>query len=168
MITPQLFDKQKQLDDFIIKTKRLKGQTLIPNKILALQVELAELANEWKGFKHWSDKPMDRDKALVEYVDCLHFILSIGNDLNINKDLIWNMYLEETTADQFMGLFEAIADLSETYRFKRDNSKMIDDYTVITCGFLGLGDRLGFTWAEVEQAYESKWQVNVKRQQDGY
>ncbi|WP_407944852.1 dUTP diphosphatase [Paenibacillus albiflavus] len=47
---------QKALDARIIKEKGLEGQDLLPNTVLALQVEIAELANEWRGFKHWSDK----------------------------------------------------------------------------------------------------------------
>ncbi len=50
-----LFQSQKQLDDHIEKEKGLQGQDLLDKKILALQVELGELANEWRWFKFWSN-----------------------------------------------------------------------------------------------------------------
>lgn len=51
----ELFEMQKKLDEHIIEEKGLEGQDLLPKKILALQVELGELANEWRGFKFWSE-----------------------------------------------------------------------------------------------------------------
>src|SRR5699024_5544203 len=101
-------------DLHIVKEKGLEGQDLLDKKILALQVELGELANEFRGLKFWSenqepnvlsykcsecgftrkeniDCPLADEHyefymigfnpLLEEYVDCLHFILSIGNDL---------------------------------------------------------------------------------------
>ena len=43
----KLFEMQGALDAHIINEKELEGQDLLPMKILALQVELGELANEW-------------------------------------------------------------------------------------------------------------------------
>lgn len=163
-----LFEKQKQLDEFIIEEKGLQGQDLLAENILALQVELGELANEWKGFKYWSNKPMNREKALVEYVDCLHFILSIGNELSVITDSDWNMFLEDNITNQFMAAFEAVSDLSESYRYNRGKYKMREDYTVLIYVFLGLSSKFGFTWEQIEQAYHQKWEENILRQQTGY
>ena len=49
------FKAQKKLDDHIIQEKGLQGQDLLDKKILALQVELGELCQEWRGFKFWSE-----------------------------------------------------------------------------------------------------------------
>ena len=51
----KLFETQKVLDDKIVKEKGLEGVDLLDKKILALQVELGELANEFRGFKFWSE-----------------------------------------------------------------------------------------------------------------
>lgn len=51
----KLFEMQKVLDDRIVREKRLEGRDTLPEKILALQVELGECANEWRGFKFWSE-----------------------------------------------------------------------------------------------------------------
>src|SRR5690554_1595018 len=104
----KLFELQKELDQHIIREKGLQGQELLDKKILALQVELGELAQNWRGFKFWSedqepryetveiyvhgyDGPGQDTRAsiqeyqaqpiLEEYIDCLHFILSIGLEL---------------------------------------------------------------------------------------
>src|SRR5690606_21727353 len=92
----KLFKIQAKLDEKIVKEKGLEGQDLLDKKILALQVELGELANCWRGFKYWSNdqEPITKidignsqysivNPLLEEYVDCLHFILSIGNDIGI-------------------------------------------------------------------------------------
>lgn len=49
-----LYEMQDILDKRIIKEKGLESYDLLEEKILALQVELAECANEWRGFKYWS------------------------------------------------------------------------------------------------------------------
>nr|QRZ17780.1 dUTP diphosphatase [Virgibacillus sp. AGTR] len=55
----KLFPIQKELDTRIEREKGLEGQNLLDKKILALQVELGELANEWRGFKFWSKDHID-------------------------------------------------------------------------------------------------------------
>lgn len=74
----ELLDAQRNLD---LHTFEIRGQTYASTsekRLLALLVELHELANETKCFKFWSSKPVgNREKVLMEYVDVLHFILSI-------------------------------------------------------------------------------------------
>lgn len=64
----KLFETQDQLDERIIEEKGLQGQDLLGKKILALQVELGELANEWEVFKFWKEnpKPNRGEKIAVE------------------------------------------------------------------------------------------------------
>ncbi|MEV2911136.1 dUTP diphosphatase, partial [Paenibacillus larvae] len=81
----KMFEMQKELDMRIIKEHGLEGQDLLPNTVLALQVEIAELANEWRGFKHWSNN-REPGNTLEEYVDCLHLFLSIARQLNLPED----------------------------------------------------------------------------------
>ncbi|MCT8138628.1 dUTP diphosphatase [Anaerobacillus sp. CMMVII] len=71
----KLFKKQKELDDRIVKEHNLEGQYLLSDKILALLVELGELANETRCFKFWSDKPPSApDIVIEEFVDGIHFL----------------------------------------------------------------------------------------------
>ncbi len=65
----KLFETQDKLDDRIIEEKGLQGQDLLDKKILALQVELGELANEQRSWKFWSeDQEPNRGKEIA--VEC--------------------------------------------------------------------------------------------------
>jgi dimeric dUTPase (all-alpha-NTP-PPase superfamily) len=172
------------------KPRAWRGQDLLPNKILALQVELGELANEWRGFKHWSDDREPRtaveyecgncdgsgmmisesdcgvcngegyivkNRVLEEYVDCLHFILSIGLEIAVENFYPVTATKKGTVIQQFSALFKYSTEIlahTAWYSF-------IDH-------FAGLGQMLGFTWEEIEAAYVAKWQENIRRQQTGY
>ncbi|WP_431808782.1 dUTP diphosphatase [Lysinibacillus sphaericus] len=51
----KLFETQAALDEHIMQEHpELRGQDNLDWKLLALQVELGECANEWRGFKKWS------------------------------------------------------------------------------------------------------------------
>ena len=83
MILKELFELQRKLDQRIIVNHNLQEDFLLKKKILALQVEIGELANETRCFKYWSKKgPSEKSIILEEYVDCIHFILSIGIEKN--------------------------------------------------------------------------------------
>ncbi|MDN4069967.1 dUTP diphosphatase [Paenibacillus vini] len=183
----KLFEMQRVLDERIVKEKGLEGQDLLPQKILALQVELGECANEWRGFKYWSNrqtptepdynwKPNDDGSnlewkpeygykshpLLEEYIDCLHFILSIGlvDDLyeNLSIDLV--SLKTDSITKSFIRIFNQIGQLEcdfDAYEYQN-----LIEY------FLGLGEMLGFTWEQIEAAYMSKNETNHKRQDTGY
>lgn len=168
----KLFKAQKELDDRIVKEKGLEGQYLLDKKILALQVELGELANELpEEFKFWSSKKNNYEKALKEYVDCLHFMLSIGLEVGIEsnemKDLfIWN----SPGVDQINSLFMYTSELYEfTWDFEYTKKEMKSKYKNLLEGLLGYGiEGLLFTWEEIEQAYFEKNKINHDRQANGY
>ncbi|MCY8918072.1 dUTP diphosphatase [Bacillus atrophaeus] len=181
----KMFEMQKVLDDRIIEEKGLEGQNLLPNLILALQVELAECANEWRGFKHWSNdrepricvidkkgqtaKEYYKNPLLEEYVDCLHFILSIGNRLGINdSDTICDIhseYLRTINGSNTAKLFSFLFSISYSL-IHRNLDK--ETYINLFTSFFTLGEQLGFTGEQVEAAYVEKNAVNHQRQQEGY
>ncbi len=186
-----LFETQKMLDDVIEKEKGLEGHDLLDKKILALQVELGELANEWKGFKFWSNNqtPNNYCKAcqlietphncanplLEEYADCLSFILCIGNDLGITHEDICiegDLTGEETT-ETFNDLFYYVTALNVYLDVNIPGSITTEDlkevyHDIFEC-FVGLGEsHLGFTWEEIEQSYYEKNKINHERQANGY
>ncbi|MCY8947998.1 dUTP diphosphatase [Bacillus atrophaeus] len=181
----KMFEMQKALDERIIKEKGLEGQDLLPNLILALQVELAECANEWRGFKYWSNdrepricvidkkgqtaKEYYKNPLLEEYVDCLHFILSIGNRLGINdSDTICDIhseYLRTINGSNTAKLFSFLFSISYSL-IHRNLDK--ETYINLFTSFFTLGEQLGFTGEQVEAAYMEKNAVNHQRQQEGY
>ncbi|ARD47594.1 dUTP diphosphatase [Sporosarcina sp. P33] len=182
----KMFEMQRELDERIVKEKGLEGQDLLLDKILALQVELGECANEWRGFKFWSVDREPRIKAyshheekqcgdngfssiakydknplLEEYVDCLHFILSIGLDLE------FHLLVKEarpvnnrSIAKQFVFISTKVGTMLAY--------ESLPNYLHIIENFIGLGEMLGFTWEQIEQAYYNKNKVNHVRQDTGY
>lgn len=181
----QLYEMQTALDAHIIETKGLRGKDLLPNTVLALDVEIGELANEWRGFKHWSNDQAPRmERALEEYVDCVHFFLSIARQ----KDWLENMYIpedaieetKETGLDGGIGgaLLETKYWLMKMYMEKDRDEKLESKigktkqefcfanawYVFFAIGIVGLG----FTWEQIAEAYVSKNAVNHQRQQNGY
>ncbi|MGG1291398.1 dUTP diphosphatase [Bacillus smithii] len=178
----KLFELQRQLDAHIEKEHpRKSGEDRLAKKILALQVELGELANEARFFKYWSHDQEPRTKVLAkdwfeglqhyeefknplleEYADGLHFILSIGLETGKYKEVEFQaLYADEQDiVMQFNVLFDKVGDFY-AYRTK-------GNYQIVLSLFLALGEMLGFTWDQIEQAYIEKNQVNHHRQEAGY
>ncbi|WP_240371707.1 dUTP diphosphatase [Anoxybacteroides rupiense] len=193
----KLFELQRQLDEHIEQQHpRQPGEDRLAKKILALQVEIGELANEWRGFKFWSNDQKPRrekihysvtwiplrktDPLLEEYVDALHFILSIGMEysyrygewlpinLGLSSELIPIEY--EHITKQFNYMFQQIGYF---YDCVADceiacNSETEEQYEQLFRMFIGLGNMLGFTWEEIEEAYMQKNEVNHQRQANEY
>ncbi len=166
----RLFEMQAKLDDHIVKEKGLEGQDLLDKKILALQVELGELANELpEEFKFWSNKKNDMEKALKEYVDGLHFLLSIGNDLETTyKEKSIMDYEKWNTTQLFNAMYYQLAMFENEVHNLAPRTSQINAYRLIFNVFLSIGKRLGFTWEQIEQAYISKNEINHQRQEGGY
>lgn len=206
----KLFEMQAKLDaDITVKHPVQEGENRLEKKVLALLVELGECANEWRGFKFWSNDQEPRvtetcgacsgrgkkrrieartgreryftcqrcnglgvkgNPLLEEYVDCLHFILSIGNDAGYSKDyepLEYDPFVEHL----FFG--DSLEKFNDTFRsVTRFEAKgMLNvaiEYDVMFDDFLGLGKSLGFTWDQIEQAYYDKNKINFERQENGY
>jgi dimeric dUTPase (all-alpha-NTP-PPase superfamily) len=221
----KLFEMQRQLDLRIEQQHpRQEGEDRLAKKILALQVELGELANCWRGFKYWSHDQEPRTTAkcemcdglgndiyftgsydngtlqecsepceycdgtgdddsknplLEEYVDCLHFLLSIGLEDYIYYDskkpiVKWNLNTTSikfpNITTQFNKVFHEIALLEDSLTDQAflTVSEVEDSYEFLFKLFLGLGEMLGFNWEQVEQAYIEKNKVNHERQDSGY
>jgi len=157
----KLFQMQNTLDNRIKSEHHLEGVPLLNKKTLSLQVELGELANETRCFKFWSTKnPSSNDVILEEYVDCLHFILSLGLEKNF-QDITLNV--KDVTcelSDQFLNLYINISDFAIC--------SSIDNYLNVFHNFLSLGQNLGFSEENIENAYLYKNKINHERQDNGY
>lgn len=143
---------QKILDQgYLAKAGLTRGETFRLRK-LALWVELGELVNEWRElFKFWSNKKTKRDKALEEYVDGIHFLLSLGSDLNIPgyHDTIVKF---KDPIDHIFTLGVVISNISGVQSF-------FDAFSL----YRGLGDHFGFTDEEITKAYHEKNKENLER-----
>lgn len=161
----KLFAMQNTLDERIRKEHDLVDKDLFHEKILALYVEIGELANETRCFKYWSLKPpASRNIILEEYVDGFHFILSLGIECGFNNDIPDFMVISPDegadVTELFLDLIQAIV------QFREKHSK--DTYWGLLALFFALGKKLGFTEEEIVQAYIEKNEVNHKRQDEGY
>src|SRR5699024_1522496 len=172
----KLFKIQAKLDDRIVKEHGLEGQDLLNKKILALQVELGELAQNWRGFKFWKVNPKpitklehmcpacgatgiitdelepeeccecdgtgklgESNPLLEEYVDSLHFILSIGLELDYQDVVPYAMNTSKDVVTEFNLLFANVSSiwLSSTtvtgikHHIKGDYQKVFSIFLVL-------------------------------------
>jgi dimeric dUTPase (all-alpha-NTP-PPase superfamily) len=179
MILAKYFEVQKVLRERIIEQHDLCEQELLPNLICALNVEIAELANETRCFKHWSIKPPSpKEVILGEYVDVFHFLLEVGLSEyeQYGETFQILMFLDtrlepieyNSLTEQFNSLFTEIGILNDSLFENCYTANSIEDsYNNLFRLFIGLGNKLGFTWDEIEQAYFSKNAINHERQDSG-
>ncbi|MDQ0230990.1 dUTP diphosphatase [Metabacillus malikii] len=158
----KLFSMQKELDEKIEAKHGLHNEPLIEKKLLALLVEVGELANETRCFKFWSVKPPAPVQVILEeYVDGIHFILSIGLELKLDKtDLHFEGGEDRTVTEQFLTIYESIATLKQKLTS--------ENYVTLFNHYIHLGKLLGFSNEQIEQAYVAKNDVNHERQMQGY
>lgn len=157
----ELFHMQRKLDEYIIENNHLHEKDLFNEKYLALLVELGELANETRCFKFWSQNQTGNiEDILEEYVDGIHFILSLGieKELNFSTETIEPTSCNKT--DQFNKVFESCVN------FKRDSTQV--NYQIMFHHYLQLGQLLGFSEKDIQHAYYEKNKVNYERQLQGY
>ena len=151
---------QEDLDKKICALHSLSSDQTTTRRILAFMVELGELANETRCFKYWSYKAASEKKVILEeYVDGIHFLISLSNELNL--DLAFE--IEELDCDltkQFIDVF-VLAGTLQTKFAEQELIKLFKKY-------LQLGVSLGFAEKEMISAYFQKNQVNHQRQEQHY
>ncbi|WP_088103772.1 dUTP diphosphatase [Halalkalibacter urbisdiaboli] len=157
-----LFTTQHTLNKRIIHEHQLESKDLFSEQLLAFLVELGELANETRCFKYWSKKPSsEKEVILEEYVDGLHFILTMGIALDfMNFEPGRTIEQEETLTKQFTRVME------RTHQLHQERSET--SYIQLFQDFLMLGQMLELSEEEIERGYYEKNQVNHKRQDEGY
>lgn len=164
MNTQTLFKMQKALDGHIESQHNLEHEDLFDRKVLALLVEIGELANETRCFKFWSVKPASETKIILEeFVDGVHFILSLGIECGFEdlEQIPQGQQSDELdTTKQFLAIYE--------YAQKFRTSRSKEDYLQLFQSYLKLAQLLGLNEVQIEQAYIKKNEVNYERQRKGY
>ncbi|MCI1944630.1 dUTP diphosphatase [Clostridium luticellarii] len=142
----KLFELQENLDQRIKKNISIDKTSLISKKTLALQVKMAELANETRCFNFWStNTTINRNLILKNYINSLCFILTLGIEKGFTDIAIKIKPNEYDTTAQFLNLYIDIND------FVISSSK--DHYITLFEDFISLGNKLGFSLKEIENAY---------------
>lgn len=159
----KLFKMQKALDSHIEEKHGLQNEDLFTRKVLALLVEVGELANETRCFKFWSVKPSSPQNVILEeFVDGIHFILSLGivcgfdkREFSLEKD-----QSADSLTDQFLKVYERITLFQKGKGF----AEFLDLFN----SYMALASLMGISTEEIQQAYFQKNEVNYQRQQNNY
>ena len=156
-----LYQKQAELDARIAENHNVSYATTRERRILALLVEIGEFANATRCFKYWSNKPSEAlDIVLDEYVDGLHFFLSLGIDIKTNKKTYnYTKHVDNLTKQ-----------ILETYRLASLFYKNQDEKSYIKAfqSFINIVPLLKVRWATIEKAYYKKLGENYSRQDHNY
>lgn len=156
-----MFEKQKELDERI-----LNGDKYHYNEVLiALFVELGEFMNEIPTkFKYWKKSAKDDyEKALEEYVDCLHFAMSLAivEEEGLYQCKEYCKCYDEIQSECFSHIYQ--------YDYFNMMITILDAYGIARIQELfKLGIIVGFTWNEIYNMYLKKNKINHKRQDNKY
>ena len=156
-----LFEAQAKLDSRIAKDHNVSYETTRDRRIMALIVEIGELANATRCFKYWSNKGSEsKEIVLDEYADGLHFFLSLGIDIKTSK----NVYHITKHQDDLTKQFHLIYHNIDNFYKKQDDKSFIKAFQ----SFFNLLPLLGYRWISLKNAYYKKLQVNYDRQNNNY
>ncbi len=153
---------QDQLDERIFSKHDRSRKDTFEDRVLALHVEIAELANEKQSFKYWKQSQnIDEQRIKDELADVLHFTISLGIDIEFNESIDLDQVDKEIPLTQrFISMHDS---LGEFYN-RRDHQ----DYRQLLESVLGLTYDLGYDVQDLYDAYMLKYKENHQRQDDNY
>lgn len=153
--------KQLKLDQYIKEKITITNNQYWSDRIIALNVELNEFINEIRFFKYWSKKPASNKKIILdEFVDTLHFALSLSNTLGL-KGLVFRM--KDVKRQLSLIYLDISKKLTEVH-----NSFDKDLFKSLIHNILEMAWSLGYTMEDIQEAYDKKNKVNYERQNTGY
>lgn len=157
----ELYTIQEQLNNRIVKEHNLENKDLRDDRFMALLVELGELANETRSFKYWSlKKPSPKSVIIEEFSDVLHFLLTIGLDLEKPRLSFYDRESDKNLTELFLSMYNDI-NIIRTLK-----SKFV--YIRLYNTFMLIGEKLGFSEQDIYESYLEKNKINHKRQDHGY
>ncbi|AOG60684.1 dUTP diphosphatase [Spiroplasma helicoides] len=157
-----LIEKQKKLDANIESTHNIpQNEETLSKKIVALFVEFGEFINEQREFKFWSNKKAsEKDVLLEEYVDGIHFILSIGYTIGFNPDSYKFDLKNKSIIDIYLECYEKLAIFNK--------NRSIENYINLLNSFFSVASILNFSEEDILDAYDKKNKINFKRIEEKY
>ncbi|MBP2027420.1 dimeric dUTPase (all-alpha-NTP-PPase superfamily) [Acetoanaerobium pronyense] len=206
MTIKEIYKMQEALDNSIIEKKNLNvdPKTLLNTRLLALFVELGELEEEINAWENLTNFMMrksikseivtvSKEKVLEEYVDCMHFLFSIANSLDIEEYiyetyeiadfsehpddiLYYEDYQPETcTLSDFLIIFSKFTNYLGNWKYwkkeKEHNKKyLLQKWHEVLISFIKMGTSnvWNFTAEQIEEAYKTKMKKNYERQENNY
>ena len=156
-----LYQKQAELDQRIADNHHVSYETTRPRRTLALLVEIGEFANATRCFKYWSNKSSEPlDIVLDEYVDGLHFFLSLGIDIGVTKKQYNHTKHASDLTEQILEVYR----LASIFYKKQDEKSYIKAFQA----FINITPLLKVRWSTIEKAYYKKLGENYHRQDTNY
>lgn len=151
---------QRELDQRIHDNHKTCSEQTIERRILAFLVELGELANETRCFKYWSYKKASaRQIILEEYVDGIHFLISLANDIRLDLT-----FMVPSEKGELTNLFINIFNQASSLQVNLDDKALASLFTE----YLYLGYCLGFDNDDIKEGYLAKNKTNHERQEQDY
>lgn len=152
---------QDELDSRIFEIHKTSRPATKRDRILALLVELGELANETRCFKYWSVKDASsNDVVFEEFSDVLHFSLSLGVDLAYEEEFINYEIKDISLNDMFHQLYESVIAFSL--------NGTIDAYEKMMSNVFLLAHLIGMNEKDIRDMYFMKNEKNHQRQDTNY
>ncbi|MGM9985653.1 MAG: dUTP diphosphatase [Bacillaceae bacterium] len=158
----ELFRMQRDLDDKIFNRCNINRKEVVKDKTLALLVEVGKIAATTRCFTYWKEQsPIEKKEMLANYVDGLHFLLSIGIDLAVDRHFLCNQCVgaSKSEVEKFLDVYAKIV------RFGQQPS--ITNYMDMMKNYLRLGEMLKLLPSEIEEGYMQKNQLNKEREKCG-
>ncbi len=106
------------------------------------------------------------NRVLEELTDCFAFFFSIVNDLNMGDEL--SEMSAGVEGSDLVFLFNKILDTINHLNTNYGGCSVFPQVCIIYSQLLHLGEQLGFTHEQLEQAYIAKTKINHERQENGY
>ncbi len=157
----ELIPLQNELDERIMRLHHEYRQSTQLKRILALVVEISELANETRSFKYWSLKGASaKDVLLEEFSDSIHFILSLGIDLNHSELIVECDDKEYDLSRLFLEWTEESIKLMHDFSHKQ--------YQTCANYCAKIAYTLNFNEKDVIETYYQKNKKNHTRQDQAY
>jgi len=115
-----LYPLQNILDSRIFTLHHVTRTSTRDARILALLIEVGEMINETRCFKYWSEKPAS-EKAIIleEYGDGIHFLLSLGIDLEDDSKELSSEDTKEDLLHQALDVYEQVSILRNDFTLKQ-------------------------------------------------
>ncbi|WP_342268675.1 dUTP diphosphatase [Spiroplasma endosymbiont of Aspidapion aeneum] len=154
--------KQKELDAFLLKGQDTNSVELKEKRVLAFIVELCEFLNEEKSFKYWKkDKTIAREKLVEEYIDGIHFLMSLINEQNLDFN---NYKIKDNKHEKFHIISLSIVENAARY----SHTRKIEDLWKFVDLYLSLTSHIDLEEDELFDIYDKKNKINIDRSNNGY
>ncbi len=157
----ELIALQAQLDERIMALHQEERGNTRNKRVLALIVEINELANETRCFKYWSLKgPSSVDILLEEFSDTMHFVISLGIDLGLEEMIFESISKPMDLTSLFMDWIHASTALVDHFD--------LEHFYQVGALMATMAHALNFSEKACIETYYAKNKTNHIRQSEAY